>query len=166
MPVLTAFAERHHNSDVVMVADAGMLSAANLFSLEDECFSFIVGSRPSCAVDDLADHFRRHGNAFRDSQTIEATRTMVTGTAARELRIVYDYKFKLSQHYNLAINKMIERAEAVAACTRPMKKDLFVKITYAVKGVYWYLVARARYLACLKSYVTNIYPYTLNCLTS
>lgn len=42
---------------------------------------------------------------------------------------------------------MIERAEAVAAATRPMKKDRFVKITDAVKGVDWALVERARYLA-------------------
>ena len=66
--VLTTFAERHHISDVVVVADAGMLSAANLFSLEDAGFSFIVGYHPSSAVDDLADHVHRHGNAFRDRQ--------------------------------------------------------------------------------------------------
>ena len=87
VPVLTAFAQRHHISDVVVVADAGMLSAANLFSLEDAGFSFIVGSRPSSAVDDLADHFHRHGNAFRDGQTIEATRAMGTGTGTRDRRI-------------------------------------------------------------------------------
>jgi transposase len=162
VPVLTAFAERHHISDVVVVADAGMLSAANLFSLEDAGFSFIVGSRPSSAVDDLADYFHRHGNAFRDGQTIEATRAMGTGTDARDRRIVYDYKFKRSQHDNRAINKMIERAEAVAAGTRPMKKDRFVKITDAVKGVDWDLVARARYLAGLKGYVTNIDPDALD----
>jgi hypothetical protein len=37
-----------------------------------------------------------------------------------------------------------------------VKKDRFVKITDAVKGVDWDLVARARYLAGLKGYVTNI----------
>ncbi|HVQ18845.1 MAG TPA: hypothetical protein VMT27_07400 [Actinomycetes bacterium] len=57
---------------------------------------------------------------------------------------------------------MIERAEAVAAGTRPMKKDRFVKITDTVKGVDWDLVARARYLAGLKGYVTNIDPDTLD----
>ena len=33
VPVLTGFAERHHVDDVVVVADAGMLSAANLAAL-------------------------------------------------------------------------------------------------------------------------------------
>jgi hypothetical protein len=137
VPVLTGFAELHDIDDVVVVADAGMLSVANLVALEEAGFAFIVGSRPSSAVDDLADHFRRHGNYFTDGQTVEATRTMGTGTQARERRVVYEYSFKRSQHDNRAINKMIERAEAVAAGTRPLKKDRFVKITDAVKGVDW-----------------------------
>jgi transposase len=148
--------------DVVVVADAGMLSAANLVALEEAGFAFIVGSRPSSAVDDLADHFRCHGNYFTDGQTVEATRTMGTGKDSRERRVVYEYSFKRSQHDNRAINKMIERAEAVAAGTRPLKKERFVKITDAVKGVDWDLVERARYLAGLKGYVTNIDADTMD----
>jgi hypothetical protein len=162
VPVLTAFAERHHIDDVVVVADAGMLSAANLVALEEAGFAFIVGSKPSSAADDLADHFHRHGNYFTDRQTVEATRTMGTGNQARERRVVYEYSFKRSQHDNRAINKMIERAEAVAAGTRPLKKDRFVKITDAVKGVDWDLVERARYLAGLKGYLTNITPTVMD----
>jgi len=158
VPVLTGFAERHHVKDVIVVADAGMLSAANLLALEEAGFGFIVGSRPTSATDDLAHHFRRHGNAFTDGQTIEATRSMGTGAQARDRRVVYEYSFKRSQHDNRAINKMIERAEAVAAGTRPLKKDRFVKITNTVKDVDWKLVDRARYLAGLKGYVTNIDP--------
>ena len=36
VPVLTGFAERHDVDDVVVVADAGMLSAANLVALAEE----------------------------------------------------------------------------------------------------------------------------------
>jgi hypothetical protein len=162
IPVLTGFAERHDIDDVVVVADAGMLSAANLLALEEAGFGFIVASRPSSAADDLAEHFKRHGNYFSDGQTVEATRTMSTGKDSRERRVVYDYSFKRSQHDNRAINKMIERAEAVAAGTRPLKKDRFVKITDAVKAVDWDLVARARYLAGLKGYVTNIDTDTMD----
>jgi Transposase DDE domain len=46
IPVLTGFAERHQVADLVVVADAGMLSAANLLALEQAGFSFIVGPRP------------------------------------------------------------------------------------------------------------------------
>jgi hypothetical protein len=57
---------------------------------------------------------------------------------------------------------MIERAEAVAAGTRPLKKDRFVKITNTVKSVNWNLVERARYLAGLKGYLTNIDASTMD----
>ena len=67
----------HHpdTADIIVVADAGMLSAANLLALEQAGFRFIVGSKISKAPYDLADHFERHGNAFDDGQTIETTRT-------------------------------------------------------------------------------------------
>ena len=47
---------------------------------------------------------------------------------------------------------MIDRAEAVAAGKRPLKKDRFVKITDAEPVVDWTLVDRARSLAGLKGY--------------
>jgi hypothetical protein len=54
LPVLQAFQDRHGVADLVVVADAGMLSAANLNAVEDAGFSFIVGSRISKAPYDLA----------------------------------------------------------------------------------------------------------------
>src|SRR3954447_13740162 len=55
--------------EIIVVADAGMLSAANLLALEQAGFRFIVGSKISKAPYDLADHLERHGNAFDDGQT-------------------------------------------------------------------------------------------------
>jgi hypothetical protein len=161
IPVLTAFRERHGVNDIVVVADAGMLSAANLLALEEAGFAFIVGSRISKAPYDLAERFRTKGNAFTDGQCLETTRTMGIGKAARERRVVYQYRFKRSQHDNRAINAMIARAEKVADGTRPLKKDRFVKIEGATKGVDWDLVERARFLAGLKGYVTNIPAATM-----
>jgi hypothetical protein len=79
IPVLTAFAQRHGAQDIVVVADAGMLSAANLNALEDAGFGFIVGSRITKAPYDLAEHFERHGNYFTDGQVLESARRMGTG---------------------------------------------------------------------------------------
>ncbi len=161
IPVLTAVRERHAVNDVVVVADAGMLSAANLLALEDAGFTFIVESRISKAPYDLAEHFRSKGNVFTDGQCLETTRPMGVGKAVRERRVVYQYKFKRSQHDNRAINAMVARAEKVADGSRPMKKDRFVKIEDATKGVDWDLVERARFLAGLKGYVTNIPAATM-----
>ena len=156
IPVLTQFQAQHQVREVVVVADAGMLSAANLLALEEAGFTFIVGSRAAKAPYDLAGHLHRHGNAFTDGQVIETTRDMGTGTAKRTRRVVYQYRFKRAKHDDRAINAMIARAEDVAAGTRPLKKDRFVKIDGATKGVDWDLVARARSMTGVKGYVTNI----------
>src|SRR5665647_3278248 len=94
IPVLSAFAQRHGVTDLVVVADAGMLSAGNLNALEDAGFGFIVGSRITKAPYDLADHFERHGNYFTDAQVLESTRDMGTGSSKRARRVVYQWKFK------------------------------------------------------------------------
>jgi hypothetical protein len=152
IPVLKAFQERHGLADLVVVADAGMLSAANLNALEDAGFGFIVGSRISKAPYDLAEHFARHGDHFADGQVLESARVMGTGKNARSRRVVYQYSFKRSKRDNKAINAMVERAEKVASGDRPVKKDRFVKLDGANKGVDWALVERARQLAGLKGY--------------
>jgi hypothetical protein len=159
VPVLAGFRDTHPEArDIIVVADAGMLSAANLLALEEAGFRFIVGSKISKAPYDLADHLERHGNAFDDGQTIETTRTMGTGKDSRDRRVVYQWRFARYRHDIQAINAMIERAEAVAAGRRPLKKDRFVKLTKegADPVVDWDLVERARYAAGLKGYVTNI----------
>ncbi|MFM9673573.1 transposase, partial [Streptomyces galilaeus] len=72
LPVLRAFQDRHAVDDVVVVADAGMLSASNLNQIEDAGFSFIVGSRISKAPYDLAEHFDAHGGVLHDGETMES----------------------------------------------------------------------------------------------
>ncbi|TWP32362.1 IS1634 family transposase [Leekyejoonella antrihumi] len=156
IPVLTSFQERHGITDMVVVADAGMLSASNLNAIEEAGFSFIVGSRISKAPYDLADHFQRHGDHFADGEILESTRMMGRGKAARERRVVYQYSFKRRKHDDKAINAMVARAEKVADGTRPAKKDRFVKLNGKDTSVDWGLVERARQLAGLKGYVSNI----------
>src|SRR5665647_1327729 len=162
IPVLSAFAQRHGVTDLVVVADAGMLSAGNLNALEDAGFGFIVGSRITKAPYDLADHFERHGNYFTDAQILESTRLMGAGSSARTRRVVYQWKFKREQHDNKAINAMVAKAAKVADGTRPMRRDRFVKVTGATKDVDWALVERARQLAGLKGYVTNLPVATMD----
>ncbi|WP_342343184.1 IS1634 family transposase [Microbacterium sp. HSID17254] len=162
LPVLEDFRKRHDVEDMVVVADAGMLSASNLNALEDNGFSFIVGSRISKAPYDLAAHVERHGNAFDDGQVLESRRDMGTGKAKRSRRVVYQYRFARHKHDDRAINAMVDRAEKVAAGTRPLKKDRFVRIASTGTEVDWGLVERARQLAGLKGYVTNLAESTMD----
>jgi transposase len=68
IPIVKAFQARHSLADMVVVADAGMLSATNLRELDEAQLRFIVGSRAVKAPIDLASHFRWHGDAFTDGQ--------------------------------------------------------------------------------------------------
>jgi hypothetical protein len=137
-------------SDMVVVADAGMLSAANLNAVQDVGFSFIVGSRISKAPYDLAEHFERHGDYFADGQILESSRVMGIGKAARTWRIVYQYSFKRRRRDDRAINAMIERAEKITSGTAAMRNVRFLKVTGATKEIDQKLVNRARHIAGLK----------------
>jgi transposase len=156
IPVLEAFKKRHGVTDMVVVADAGMLSAGNLNALEDAGFSFIVGSRLTKAPYDLAEHFERRGDYFENGQILESKRVMGTGKNARERRILYQYSFKRAKRDNRNINLMIDKAERIADGTIPLKKARFLKVTGAQKTLDQATIDRARQLSGLKGYVTNL----------
>jgi len=156
IPVLEAFQKRHGVTDMVVVADAGMLSAANLNALEDAGFSFIVGSRLTKAPYDLAEHFERRGDYFENGQILESRRVMGTSKNARERRIVYQYSFKRAKRDNRTINLMIDKAERIADGKAPLKKARFLKVTGAQKALDQATIDRARQLSGLKGYVTNL----------
>lgn len=71
VPIIKQFQDRHDLAGMVVVADAGMLSAGNLKEIDEAGLRFIVGSRVTKAPVDLASHFRWHGDAFTDGQTID-----------------------------------------------------------------------------------------------
>ncbi len=162
IPVLASFQQRHEVTDLVVVADAGMLSAANLSAMEDAGFKFIVGSRISKAPYDLAAHFQAHGATFTNGQTLETTRRMGTGVAARARRIVYHYSWQRHKRDNYTLNKQIERAEKILDGRKPLKKDRFVKMTGARRELDQGLIDRAQQLFGLKGYVTNIPQATMD----
>src|SRR3954454_4140387 len=63
VPIIKAFQERHGLTGLVVVADAGMLSAGNLKELDEAGLRFIVSARVTKAPKDLESHFRWHGDA-------------------------------------------------------------------------------------------------------
>ena len=56
---------------MVIAADAGILSAANLTALDEAGLKFIVGSRVTKAPGDLTSLFHWHGDVFTDGQIID-----------------------------------------------------------------------------------------------
>ncbi|MGX1770391.1 IS1634 family transposase [Dietzia sp. NPDC055343] len=156
IPVITAFQQRHEISDMVVVADAGMLSAANLNALEDAGLSFIVASRTSKAPKELEDHFGRRGNAIDDGEVVELIRPMGQGRDRRDRRVVWHYKWQRAQRDRRTLNAQIDRAQRVADRSEPLKKQRFVKVTGQTVALDEASIERARQSAGYKGYVTNI----------
>lgn len=75
VPMVQQFLDAHglDPADLVVVADAGMLSYTNLAALDEAGCSFIVGSKTTKAPYDLAEHTHFHGDAYSDGQLIETT---------------------------------------------------------------------------------------------
>lgn len=73
VPIVKAFQARHDITDMVVVADAGMLASGNLRELDDAGLRFIVGSRVTKAPNDLASHFHWHGELFNSPTARSST---------------------------------------------------------------------------------------------
>ena len=156
IPVVMAFQQRHQIADMVVVADAGMLSAANLNALEDAGLSFIVASKTSRAPKELEEHFGARGNAIADGDTVELVRGMGQGKDRRDRRVVWHYTWDRHKRDNRTLNAQIERAQRVADRAEPLRKQRFVKITDQKVALDEASIQRARESAGYKGYVTNI----------
>ncbi|QAY68703.1 IS1634 family transposase [Xylanimonas protaetiae] len=174
LPVIKSFQARHGIEGMVIVADAGMLSGANLRELDDAGFSFIVGSRQTTAPLDLASHYRWHGTVFTDGQMIDTITpkhrgaTPVndvnvkaepvwtkTGTPA-SWRAVWAYSAKRFARDNRTLTAQEDRARSVIDGDKPARATRFVKTTGTARTLDETALARARKVAGLKGYVTNI----------
>ena len=162
IPVITAFQQRHGVTDMVVVADAGMLSAANLNALEDAGLSFIVAARASKAPKELEAHFGRRGNAISDGETVELTRPMGQGRDRRDRRVVWHYKWDRAKRDRRTLNAQIDRAQRVADRAEPLKKQRFVKVSGQTVALDSDLIERARQAEGYKGYVTNIAPKVMD----
>ena len=173
VPIIEAFAARHEIADLVVVADAGMLSAANLKALDQAGHAFIVGSKSVKAPIDLDSHVRWHGDAFTDGQLIDT----VTPKAGKNTdndpalrcepawdrqehpgswRAVWSYSSKRFVRDNKTLTAQENRARAAIDGEKPARTPRFVKTQTDGLVLDEAALARARRLAGLKGLVTNI----------
>lgn len=173
IPIVKQFQDRHDIADMVVVADAGMLSAGNLTELDQAELRFIVGSRVTKAPVDLESHFRWHGDAFTDGQIIDTltpkNRRRIENDPkkkrepvwdpeqhARSWRAVWAYSAKRAARDHKTLTAQENRARAVIDGEKAAKAPRFVKTTNGTKTLDEASLARARRLVGLKGYVTNI----------
>ena len=180
LPVIRRFQERHDLDGVVVVADAGMLSAANLRELEEAGLRFVVGARQTRAPLDLESHYRWHGEVLTDGQVIDtitpkhrgartendasrrAEPTWDARTHPASWRAVWAYSGKRFARDNRALNAQEARARAVVAGERTARTPRFVKTRGDSRSLDEAALARARRVAGLKGYLTNIPATTMS----
>jgi hypothetical protein len=173
IPVIRAFQDRHGVADMVVVADAGMLSAGNLRELDEAALRFIVGSRAVKAPLDLASHFRWHGDAFTDGQVIDTLTPKSGRTSENNPRVraepmwdpathpgswraIWAYSAKRAARDGRTLTLQENRAKAVVAGEKAARTPRFVKTSNGTRSLDEAALARARRLAGLKGYVSNI----------
>lgn len=176
IPIIEAFQARHGLDSMVVVADAGMLSAGNLRDLDQAGWRFIVGSRVSKAPQDLAWHFRWHGPAFTDAQIVDTiTPRIATSKARREntpdqpdepvwdpvnhprsWRAVWAYSAARAARDHKTLTAQQQRAMAVINGDKPARTPRFVKTINGTPTLDQRSLERAKALCGLKGYVSNI----------
>ena len=173
IPIVEAFQAAHGIEELVIVADAGMLSAANLTALDDARLRFIVGARQVRAPGDLEAHFHWAGDAFTDGQVIDTITPRRGSRSERDKavraepvwdpveypgswRAVWAYSKKRAARDTQTLTAQANRARAVIAGERRPKGTRFVTVHKGDQVLDEASLARARSLVGLKGYVTNI----------
>jgi Transposase DDE domain len=157
LPVIQAFAAAHQIPEVTVVADAGMLSGANLAALEDAGLRFIVGARIPDLPYQVAEWRRTHpGEPIGDGQIFTQPWVMGTKADPRKRTIFYQYRADRARRTLKGIDQQIAKAEKAVAGQAAVKRNRFVQLTRATKSINRDLEAKARALAGLKGYVTNL----------
>jgi transposase len=148
LPVVEAFKQRHGLIGITVVADAGMLSQDNLTALATAGYTYIVGSKMYKIPYDIAQYQKT--KELADQQIITA-KTEVAGQ-----RIIYQYRAKRAALDLRNIEKQIEKAEKIIKGTTVAKKAKFLSVTTKQKNLNQALIDKAKALAGIKGYVTNL----------
>lgn len=173
IPIVKAFAARNDLADMVVVADAGILSASNLRELDDADLRFIAGSRATKAPNDLAAHFWWHGDAFTDGQVVDTITPKIGRNNANDVlvraepvwdrsehtdswRAVWAYSAKRAKRDTATLTLQENKAKAVVAGEKAARTPRFVKPSNGATSLDEASLARARRLVGLKGYVTNM----------
>lgn len=157
LPTLRAFMAAHGLADVVIVADAEMVSEANMRAIEAEGLSFILGARIP-RVPYVIDRWRTEhpGEAIPDGHVFTQPWPAGPSDKRRDQVFYYQYSHDRGRRTLKGIEEQVRKAEQAVAGKTAIKRNRFVTLAGATKSVNRELEAKARALAGIKGYVTNI----------
>jgi hypothetical protein len=157
VPTVQAFMAAHALAEVTIVADAGMVSAGNQHAIEAAGLSFILGARlPD--VPYVVREWRTQNPQVEIPDGHIFVQPWPAGSTdhRRDQVIYYQYKADRARRTLRGIEEQIAKAERAVQGKTPVKRNRFVQLTGGTRTVNRALEAKARALAGLKGYVTNL----------
>jgi Transposase DDE domain len=157
LPVIKAFMAAHQLPDVTVVADAGMISDANMKAIEGAEWSFILGMKiPD--VPYVVDQWRREhpGQEIPDGHVFTQPWPAGPKDKRRDQVIYYQYRAGRARRTLHGIDEQVAKAAKAVAGLAPVKRNRFIALDGAVKSVNRELEEKARTLAGIKGYKTNL----------
>jgi len=146
LPVIEDFQAQHGLTEVTIVADAAMLSAANLNALTEAGYTFIVGSRLHKVPYDIVE-YQKTGE-LSDNQIIVAHQ--------EGYRVIYQYRVKRAALDLRNIDKQVTKAKKALSGQITANRTKFLTIKAKSKQLNQRLIDKAKALAGIKGYVTNL----------
>ena len=164
LPVINAFKAAHQLTDVTVVADAGMISEANQKAIFAAGLSFILGTRIPYVPQIISEWRDRHpGQEIPDQQVFTQPWPATPAEKARGIPdrvIYYQYRHDRARRTLRGIDEQVAKAEKAVAGKVSVKRNRFIKLTGAEKSINRDLEAKARALAGIKGYTTNLTSQT------
>jgi transposase len=157
IPLVQRFVAAQGIAGVTVVADAGMMSEANLADVENAGWSFIVGGRLPEVPYVIAQWRRQNPGAEPVDGTVLAQPVIMGPKADQRRRTTYyQYKSDRARRSLHGIDQQVAKAEKAVAGQAPLKRNRFVTIDGGTRSINRDLEAKARALAGWKPYITNL----------
>jgi hypothetical protein len=160
LPTIRSFMAAHRLADVTVVADAGMVSEGNRNALEAAGLSYVLGERIPHIPYQVAKWRTAHpGEPIPDGHVFVQPWPATDPQRAqgrRDKTVYYQYKADRARRTLRGIDEQVAKAERAVAGKTPVKRNRFVKLTGGQRTVNRDLEAKARGIAGLKAYITNL----------
>jgi hypothetical protein len=157
LPVIEAFMAAHQLPDVTVVADAGMISEANQKAIEAAGLSFILGAKIPYLPYVVAQWRREHPDEpIPDGHIFTQPWPAGPNGGRRDQVIYYQYKADRARRTLRGIDEQVKKAEQAVTGKAPVKRNRFIQLSGGTRAVNRELEAKARALAGIKGYVTNL----------
>jgi hypothetical protein len=157
LPVIKEFMAAHGLTGVTVVADAGMVSEANKKEIEAAGLSFILGMRIPDVPYVVAQWHREHpGEPIPDGHIFTQRWPVGPAGGRRDQVIYYQYRHDRARRTLRGIDEQVAKAHNAIAGKAPIKRNRFIQLSDGTHTVNRELEAKARALAGIKGYITNL----------